>query len=130
MEVSSFIVRDAITPAHKHDALPLEGQSAHRGRISFAATKLLLDKRFGPGAVDGRLAGIFKEALMEEVGPGPTAMDPMLIFAALLLHGGYPAILLDGEGALVAGAFIAKSKQRRGAKVGPAPGKLSQMEAS
>jgi len=109
LEVSSFVVREAVAPAHEHDALPLEGQSARRGGISFAPLELILDKGFGPTAVECRLAGVFKEALMDEVRPGPTAMDPMLVFAAFLLHGSYPAILLDGEGALIAGTFTSKS---------------------
>jgi len=87
LEVSSFVVREAVAPAHEHDALPLEGQSARRGGISFAPLELILDIGFGPTAVECRLAGVFKEALMDEVRPGPTAMDPMLVFAAFLLHG-------------------------------------------
>jgi len=87
----------------------LKGQSAHRSGISFAPLELILDKRFGPTAVEHRLAGVFEEALMDEVRPGPAAMDPMLVFATLLPHWSYPAILLDGEGALVAGAFTPKS---------------------
>src|SRR5205807_5257133 len=92
----------------------------YRGGIGFTALELILDKHFGPRAVEGRLAGVFKEALMEEVGPGPTAMDPMLVFAALLLHGSYPAILLDGEGTLVARTFIPKStaEARRQSRTG------------
>ena len=109
LEVSSFVVQDAVAPAHEHDALPFEGQSAYRGRMTFTTSELILDKGFDPRAVEGRLAGVFKEALMDEVRPGPTAMDPMLVFAALLLHGSYPAILLDGEGALVARTFTPKS---------------------
>ena len=114
LEVSSFVVGEAIAPAHKHDALPLEGQSAHGGGMSFTSLKLILDKYFGPGAVESRLAGVFKEALMEEVRPGPPAMDPMLVFAALLLHRSDPAILLDGEGVLVTGAFAPKSTAETG----------------
>ena len=109
LEVSSFVVQDAVAPAHEHDALPFEGQSAHRGRMTFTTSELFFEEEFGPRAVEGRLAGVFKEALMDEVRPGPTAMDPMLVFAALLLHGSYPAILLDGEGALVARTFTPKS---------------------
>ena len=68
-----------------------------------------------------RLAGIFKEALMNEVRPPPTTMDPVLVLAASFYHGSYPAILLDGEGTLVAGAFIAKStaEARRQSRTGP-----------
>ena len=101
LEVSSFVVRGAVTPAHEHDALPFEGQRAHCGGMSFATGDLFFEEEFGPRAVEGRLAGVFKEALMEEVRPGPTAMHPMLVFAALLLHRSDPAILLDGEDALV-----------------------------
>src|SRR6266516_6091094 len=109
IEVDCFVVQDAVAPAHEHDALPFEGQSAHRGRISFATGDLFFEEEFGPRAVEGRLAGVFKEALMDEVRPGPTAMHPMLVFAALLLHRSDPAILLDGEGALVARTFTPKS---------------------
>ena len=87
IEVDCFVVQDAVAPAHEHDALPFEGQSAHCGRISFATGDLFFEEEFGPRAVEGRLAGVFKEALMDEVRPGPTAMDPMLVFAAFLLHG-------------------------------------------
>ena len=120
IEVDCFVVQDAVAPAHEHDALPFEGQSAHRGRISFATGDLFFEEEFGPRAVEGRLAGVFKEALMDEVRPGPPSMDPMLVFAALFLHGSYPAILLDGEGTLVARTFIPKStaEARRQSRTG------------
>ena len=109
IEVDCFVVQDAVAPAHEHDALPFEGQRAHCGGMSFATGDLFFEEEFGPRAVEGGLAGVFKEALMDEVRPGPTAMHPMLVFAALLLHRSDPAILLDGEDALVTGAFTAKS---------------------
>ena len=120
IEVDCFVVQDAVAPAHEHDALPFEGQRAYCGGMSFATGELILDKGFGPRAVEGGLAGVFKEALMDEVRPGPTAMDPMLVFAAPLLHGSYPAILLDGEGALVARTFTPKStaEARRQSRTG------------
>src|ERR1700687_5787298 len=88
-----------VAPAHKHDALPLEGQSADGSGIGVAAGELILDKHLGPTAVEDRLAGVFEEALMDEVGPGPAAMDPVLVFAAFLRNRGGPAILLgSGSG--------------------------------
>ena len=120
IEVGGFIVRDAVAPADEHDALPFEGEGADGSRISFTTSELILDKGFGPRAVESRLAGVFKEALMDEVRPGPPAMDPMLVFAALLLHRSDPTILLDGEGALVARTFIPKStaEARRQSRTG------------
>lgn len=56
-----------------------------------------------------RLAGVFKKALVDKVRPGPASMDPVLIFAALLLDRSHAAILLDGGGALIAGALGTKS---------------------
>jgi hypothetical protein len=50
--------------------------------MGFAAGDLILDKHFGPARVEHRLVGIFKEALVDEVRPGPAPMDPVLIFAA------------------------------------------------
>ena len=37
-------------PADEHDALPFEGQSAHRGGMGFTSIKLVLDKCFRPGS--------------------------------------------------------------------------------
>ena len=44
----------------------------------FAFGDLLLEEEFGPGAVQDGLIGVLEEALMDEVGPAPTAMDPVL----------------------------------------------------
>ena len=98
-----------VAAADKHDALPLEGQGPDGSGIGFAAAELILDKHLGPTAVEYQLAGEFEEALMDEVGPGPAAMDPVLVFAAFLSNRGGPAILLDSGSALVAGAVGAKS---------------------
>ena len=123
LEVDCFLIRDAVAPAHEHDALPLEGQGADGGGISFAAGHLLLEIELGPAAMEHRLAGIFEEALVSKVRPGPASMDPVLVFAALLGDGSDPAILLDGEGTLERGPSLPKAQARRGASVGPAPGK-------
>jgi len=74
----------------------------------FAFSDLLLDKEFGPSAVQDRLVGVLEEALMDKVGPGPAAMDPVLIFAAAFGDWSNAARLLDGSGALVTGAFSAE----------------------
>src|SRR6266567_7148879 len=109
LEVDCFVVRDAVAPAHEHDALPLEGQGTDGGGISFAARHLLLEIELGPLAMEHRLAGVFEEALVSKVRPGPAAMDPALIFAAFLSDRRGPAVLLDSDSALVAGALGAKS---------------------
>ena len=83
--------------------MPFEGEGADSSRISFTALELIFNKQFGPGAVENRLGGIFKKALMEEVRPTPATMDPVLVLAAFFYHGSDPAILLDGGGAEVAG---------------------------
>jgi hypothetical protein len=41
----------------------------------FAFGDLLLEEEFGPGAGQDGLVGVFKEALMDEVGPAPATMD-------------------------------------------------------
>ena len=43
LEVSSFIGRGAIAPAHEHGPLPLEGQGAHNSRINFAGFELIFN---------------------------------------------------------------------------------------
>ena len=73
----------------------------------FAFGDLLLHKELGPGAMEDRLVGVLKEALMDEVGPAPAPMNPVLIFAAFLGDRSDAAILLDGSGALVAGGLAA-----------------------
>lgn len=45
---------------------------------------------------------------MSEVRPAPAAMDPVLILTAALGNRGNAAVLLDGGGALVTGAFAAE----------------------
>jgi hypothetical protein len=45
------------------------------GEIGFAAGELILDKHLGPTAVEHRLAGVFEEALMDEVWPGPAPIS-------------------------------------------------------
>ena len=80
-----------------------------------AAGELFLEVELGPGTVQGGLAGILEEGLVQEVGPGPAAMDPVLIFTAFFSDRGGPAILLDSGSALVAGALSTKSAgQARG----------------
>ena len=51
VEVSGFVIGNAVAPADEHDALPFEGQSAHGGRMLFTLGDLLLDEELGPGAV-------------------------------------------------------------------------------
>ena len=60
VKVGGFVVGDAIASAHEHapKAFGVEGQSAHRGGMSFAPLELILDKHFGPTAVESRLAGV------------------------------------------------------------------------
>jgi hypothetical protein len=70
LEVDCFVVGDTVAPADKHDALPLKGQGADSGGISFAAGELIFNKHLGPTAVEHRLAGVFEKALMDEVRPG------------------------------------------------------------
>jgi len=38
---------------------------------------LFLEEEFGPGAMEDGLVGVFEEALMDEVWPGPAAVDPV-----------------------------------------------------
>jgi hypothetical protein len=109
LEVDCFVVGDTVAPAHKHDALPLKGQGTDGGGIGFAAGELIFNKHFGPSAVEHRLAGVFEEALVSKVRPGPASMDPVLVFAAFLSDRSYAAILLDSGGALVARALTTKS---------------------
>jgi len=78
----------------------------------FAFGDLLLEEEFGPGAGQDGLVGVFKEALMDEVGPAPAAMDPVLVFAAALGDWGPAAAGLDGSGALVAGALAAEGRAK------------------
>jgi hypothetical protein len=84
MEVGCFIIRDTVAPADEHDALPFEGQGAHSGGMLFAFGDLFLDEELSLCAVQDRLVGILEEALVNEVGSAPTAMNPMLVFAAAL----------------------------------------------
>ena len=65
-------------------------------------------KSFGPGAMEDRLVGVLKEALMDEVWPAPAPMDPVLVFAAPLGDRSNATVLLDGGGALVTGAITAE----------------------
>jgi hypothetical protein len=51
--------------------------------------------------MEERLVGVLKEALMDEVGPAPAAMDPVLVFAAALGDRGNAAVSLEGGGVLV-----------------------------
>ncbi len=74
----------------------------------FAFCHLVLEEEFGPGAVDGGLAGILEEALVDEVWATITAVHPVLVLAALLGDRGDAAILLDGLGARITGAFAPK----------------------
>ena len=84
-EVFSLIVGDPVAPANEHDALPLKGEGAHRAGVTLAARDLLLEEEFGPRAVEGGLAGILEEALVDEVWATITAVDPMLVLAAFFL---------------------------------------------
>lgn len=59
--------------------------------------------------MQGRLAGVFEEALVNKVGPGPAAMDPVLILAAFFQDWGNATVLLNGSGALITGASSAES---------------------
>jgi hypothetical protein len=68
-----------VTPAHEHDALPLESQGTDCGGMGFAASDLLFKKELGPVTMESGLVGVFKEALMDEVWPRPAAVDPGLI---------------------------------------------------
>ena len=88
----------------------------------FAFGDLFLEEEFGPGTMEDGLVGVFEEALMKEVGPGPAAMDPVLVFAAALGDRGNAAILLDGGGALVAGAFAAEGAAEPRREGGPGAG--------
>ncbi len=74
VEIDGFVVGLAFAPADKEDALPLESQSAHGGGMGLAAGFLVVEKGAGPRAVQRRLAGVFKEALMHELRPRPAAM--------------------------------------------------------
>ena len=76
----------------------------------FTFGDLFLEEEFGPGAMEDGLVGVFEEALMDEVWPGPAAVDPVLVFTAALGHGSNAAGLLDGGGALVAGALRAEGR--------------------
>lgn len=62
----------------------------------FAFGDLFLEEEFGPGAVQGRLAGILEEALMSEVGTAPATMNPVLVLATALGHRSDATVLLDG----------------------------------
>ena len=96
----------------------------------FAFGDLLLEEEFSPGAMENGLVGVFEKALMQEVGPAPAAMDPVLVFAAALGDRGNAAVLLEGGGTLVAGAFAAEGTAESGCEGGPGAGKLCQMAAS
>jgi hypothetical protein len=69
--------------------------------VLLPAGELFLEVEFGPGTVQGRLAGVFEEGLVEEVRAGPAAMDPVLVLAALLGDRGDAAVLLEGGGGRV-----------------------------
>ena len=58
--------------------------------------------------MENGLVGGLEEALMQEVGPTPAAMDPVLVFTAAFGDRGNAAVLLDGGGTQVAGAFAAE----------------------
>jgi hypothetical protein len=42
--------------------------------MSFATPDLVLNEELGPGAVEGRLAGVLEEALVSKARPGKAAM--------------------------------------------------------
>ena len=88
----------------------------------FAFGHLFLEEEFGPGAMENGLVGVFEEALMEEVGPAPAAMDPVLVFAAALGDRSNAAVLLNGGGTLVAGALAAEGTAEPGCEGGPGAG--------
>jgi hypothetical protein len=61
--------------------------------MGLAFGQLALDKEFGPITMEDRLEGILKEALMEEVGRAPAAMDPCWFLPLRSVTGAVP---LDG----------------------------------
>ncbi len=115
-EISVVVIRDAIAPANEHDPLPLEGESADGAGVTLAASDLVLKEEFGPLTVEGRLAGVLIEALMDEVGPAVASMHPVLVFATLLGDRGDAAVLLDGSGVGVTGTLAPKGAGEPGSK--------------
>ena len=113
-EIGDFIVREALAPALEHDALPLEGESAHGAGVTLAFGDLGLEEEFGPGAMESRLTGILEEALMEEVWAAVTAMNPMLILATLFGDRSDAAVLLDGGRIRITGALASKGASEPG----------------
>ena len=107
-EIGGFVIWGAVGPAGERDALPFEGESTDGGGMGFTFGDLLVEEEFGPGAVEGGLAGVLIEALMDEVRPAVASMDPVLVFAALLGDRGDAAVLLDGLGARITGALASK----------------------
>ena len=122
LEIDCFVVRFALAPADKEDALPLESQGADGGGMGFAAGFLIRKKGARPGAVQRGLAGVFKEALMHELRARPAAMDPGAL-AAAFGDGRDAAVLLDGSRRLEAAAIAAEGgqKARPGITVAPEP---------
>jgi hypothetical protein len=51
--------------------------------MCFAFGDLFAEEEFGPGAVQDGLVSVLEEALMEEVGPAPAAVNPVLVFLPL-----------------------------------------------
>ncbi len=121
-EIGGFIIRDAIAPADIHDPLPFEGEGADGTGVTFAFGDLGLEEEFGPLTVEGRLAGVLKEALVHEVRATLAAVDPMLVFATLFCHWSYAAVLLDGWSVAVARTLAPKGAGEPGSESGTGAG--------
>lgn len=121
-KIGGFIIRSAVAPAEEHDALPLEGESAHGAGMTLAFGDLLLEEELGPRTVEGRLPGILEEALMDEVRATVAPMNPMLVLTALLRDWGDAAVLLDGLGVGITGALAPESAGEPGGEGRPGAG--------
>ena len=65
-----------VVPAAPHDPLPLKGQGADGGLVTFASLDLHLVVAHRPGAELQGTLGQLMEGLAEEFGAGPPHVDP------------------------------------------------------
>src|ERR1017187_10478192 len=82
-DVFGIVVGRAVLPAAPQDALPFEGQGAEGGLAVFAALELPLVIAAGPDTKGEGRARHFVEGLAEELGTGPTHVNPHAATAGL-----------------------------------------------
>jgi len=85
LEVTGVVVGDAVFPATKSNANPLEGERSHSGVVARPAFALLFIISPSPATKADGVAGPFLECLTQELRTSPTIVNP----------GGLPAAYQD-----------------------------------